>query len=166
MVGNIHFTTVCFIVVSLFLLLGSTPMFTIPNPFTDRASWQAIAAQKRHDIMAKIPDEWLLDMKVIEEARSRQSIAGGFFESLLDDQTRSITALDVIDLVESMRNKAWTAVQVVNAFSKRAAYAHQLGNYLLDIGFEQAIARAQELDNYVKEHDQLVGPLHGVPVTF
>ncbi|KAJ5947031.1 hypothetical protein N7466_000046 [Penicillium verhagenii] len=129
-------------------------MFNIPNPFAPHESWKTIAARKRQEVIAKIPNEWLLDAKVINAARSRQSIAGDFFEELLDDQTRSITSLDVTDLVESMRSKSWTAVEVVKAFSKRAAYSHQL-----------ALARAQELDNYVKEHDQLIGPLHGVPVT-
>lgn len=85
-----------------------------------------IAARKRHDVITKIPNEWLLDAHVVDAARLRQNISGNFFEELLDDQTRAITALDVTDLVESMRNKSWTAVEVVKAFSKRAAYAHQL----------------------------------------
>lgn len=128
MVGIVCRTAIYFIIIFVFLLVttASAPMFNIPNPFAPHESWKTIAARRRQDIIAKIPNEWLLDVKVIDAARSRQSIAGDFFEELLDDQTRSITALDVTDLVESMRNKSWTAVEVVKAFSKRAAYAHQL----------------------------------------
>ncbi|CAG8918953.1 unnamed protein product [Penicillium salamii] len=153
-----------FAVLIIVLTYTTADMF-IPNPFTRNPTWKRIAAEKRSAIMAKIPSEWILDTKVIEDARSRQSIAGDFFNDLLDAKTLSITALDVPELVQSMGNGSLTAVEVVNAFSKRAAYAHQLGNFLLEIGFEQAIERARQLDIHFKEHGELVGPLHGVPVT-
>ena len=36
---------------------------------------------------------------------------------------------------------------------------------LTEIFFQEALARAGELDNYRKEHGNVIGPLHGVPVT-
>ncbi len=36
---------------------------------------------------------------------------------------------------------------------------------LLEIGFDMALTRAQELDYYYKENKKLIGPLHGVPLT-
>jgi amidase len=36
---------------------------------------------------------------------------------------------------------------------------------LLEIGFDTALARAQELDDYFKTNSKLIGPLHGLPVT-
>jgi amidase len=35
----------------------------------------------------------------------------------------------------------------------------------LEIRFNEAIERAQELDDYFNEHKKLIGPLHGIPLT-
>lgn len=121
--------TIYYIITLVFLVLittGIAPIFAFLKPSTSQESWKTTAAGKKHDVMTKIPNEWLLEAKVIDAARLRQSISGDFFEELLDDQTRSITALNETDLVESMRDRSLTAVEVVKAFGKRAAYAHQL----------------------------------------
>ncbi|KAL8409425.1 hypothetical protein RB594_007744 [Gaeumannomyces avenae] len=127
--------------------------------------WGAVVARKLDADRAKIPREWRLEKAVVDRARSRQRIAGEFIEALLDEETLRITAMDVAALVETMGNGALTAVQVVTAFCKRAGIAHQLSNLLLEIGFDLAIERAEELDKHFREHGRLVGPLHGVPVT-
>jgi amidase len=49
--------------------------------------------------------------------------------------------------------------------SFRAVKAHEKTNCLTEICFEQALARAKELDDYFEKHGRLVGPLHGVPMT-
>lgn len=36
---------------------------------------------------------------------------------------------------------------------------------LLEIGFDIALSRAQELDKYFQENGKPIGPLHGVPLT-
>ena len=38
-------------------------------------------------------------------------------------------------------------------------------NCLHEIFFEQAFARARDLDTHFKEHKGVVGPLHGLPVS-
>jgi amidase len=38
-------------------------------------------------------------------------------------------------------------------------------NLLLEIGFDIALKRAQELDDYFEKHKKLIGPLHGIPLT-
>ena len=38
-------------------------------------------------------------------------------------------------------------------------------NLLLEIGFDGALARARELDEYFAKNGKLIGPLHGLPVT-
>ena len=37
---------------------------------------------------------------------------------------------------------------------------------MLDICFDDAIGRAKELDAYYKRNGKVIGPLHGLPVTF
>ncbi|KAK4450350.1 amidase signature domain-containing protein [Podospora aff. communis PSN243] len=127
--------------------------------------WREIVAQKLQEDDAKIPPQWRLSPDVISSARLRKRIAGDFIESLLDRETRRITSTDALDLVAAMKHGSLTAVVVVTAYCKRAAYAHQLSNILLEIGFDEALARAKELDDYFNEHGKLVGPLHGLPVT-
>ena len=41
----------------------------------------------------------------------------------------------------------------------------QQGNCLHEIFFDQAVARAEELDAYYKANGKTVGPLHGVPLS-
>ncbi|SPQ27180.1 4d5488d3-8290-446a-b4cc-13cd47e22ab9 [Thermothielavioides terrestris] len=127
--------------------------------------WKEAVADKLRADNAKIPEQWRLSADVIAAAKSRKQIAGDFIEDLLDSETLHITSADAPDLVAAMANGSLTAVQVVTAYSKRAAFAHQLSNLLLEIGFENALARAKELDDYFNTNNKLIGPLHGLPVT-
>ncbi|KAK3934289.1 amidase signature domain-containing protein [Diplogelasinospora grovesii] len=127
--------------------------------------WQVVAAEKRQADFAKIPPEWVLAPLVVAEAKMRRSLVGPFFEGLLDDETRRITVMDVPELFVHISHGSLTAVQVVTAFSKRAAYIHQLTRNMLEIGFDMALKRARELDEYFRVHGIPIGPLHGIPVT-
>ncbi|KAF8846807.1 amidase [Acephala macrosclerotiorum] len=130
-----------------------------------KQSWQVIAAEKRCRDMAKIPKDWILPESVVKESRARRSIMGNFIEDLLDGETLLITNLDVPEIVERTSNGSLTAVQVVTAYSKRAAYAHQLSHILLEVAFDIALERAKELDEYFEKNQKPIGPLHGVPLT-
>lgn len=92
-------------------------------------SWKGIVAAKVQADMAKIPKKWILEADVLENATSRSCIAGEFIESLLDDETRRITAMDDPELVQNMEDGSLSAVQTVRGFGKRAAYAHQLVSF-------------------------------------
>ncbi len=91
-----------------------------------RTPWYEIAAHKRASDLAKIPREWAVPSSVVEEARLQRSLVGAYIEGLLDAETRRITSMDVADLLRHMGSGDLTAVQVVTAFCKRAALAHQL----------------------------------------
>lgn len=88
--------------------------------------WQEVVAEKRRADNDKIPVQWRLGKGVIDEAKSRTRIAGEFIEGLLDRATLHITSTDPVDLLAGMANGSLTAVEVVTAFCKRAAFAHQL----------------------------------------
>ncbi|KAI0115731.1 amidase signature domain-containing protein [Nemania sp. FL0031] len=155
-----------FFITSLALTVKSIFGMHVPSPlFPSSRSWQDAVAAKVAADNAKIPEEWLLDREVIDAAKSRSAIAGDFIESLLDNQTYQITSMDVPDLLQAIGEKRLKAVEVVTAFCKRAAFAHQLSNLLLEIGFDIALRRAQELDDYFEKHGKLIGPLHGIPLT-
>ncbi len=132
---------------------------------TATVPWQAIAAQKRQRDMAKIPPEWRLPQDVLDPAKLRRNIADEFIDSLLDPDSKSLTNLDAPALMAMTANGSLTAVRLTTAFCKRAAYAHQLNQNLLQIGFYKAIERAKTLDAYWETNRRPMGPLHGLPVT-
>jgi hypothetical protein len=88
--------------------------------------WQEVAQAKRARELAKIPSEWRLSSEVKESALKRRVIAGEFIESLLDKETLHITRLDPVELMEKTGNGTLSAYDLVKAFSKRAAYGHQI----------------------------------------
>jgi amidase len=123
--------------------------------------WQEIAAEKRQRDMDKMPKEWILPFSVLNEGKKRRSIAGHFIKGLLDEETLLITKVDVPEIAERTSNSSLTAVQVVMAFSKRAAYAHQLVSLhkffppqsdenLLEIAFDIALEEPENLTNISK----------------
>ncbi|KAM3428137.1 hypothetical protein MY4824_009011 [Beauveria thailandica] len=127
--------------------------------------WKTVVAAKKAELAAKIPEEWLLSQGVIDHARSRRSIAGDFVDSLLDSHTRDITTREPTETARQIASGNLSSVDVVTAFCKRASYIHQISPAFLEIGFDLALSRAKELDEYFITHGQTVGPLHGLPIT-
>ncbi|KAL2312851.1 Amidase [Schizosaccharomyces pombe] len=72
---------------------------------------------------------------------------------------------DATALAEMIKDRKVTSVELVTAFCKRAAIAQQLVNCVNELFYEEALARAAELDEYYAKMGSLVGPLHGVPVS-
>ncbi|KAJ7199641.1 amidase signature domain-containing protein [Mycena pura] len=86
---------------------------------------------------------------------------------LLTPEELEITApiSDATTILERIKRKELTAVQVVTAFGKRAAIAHQLLSCLTDFFLEEALIRAKQLDDSYLKTGELVGPLHGLPIS-
>lgn len=76
-----------------------------------------------------------------------------------------ITDSSAPDILGNIGKGKWTAVQVTKAFSKRVAVAHQLTKCLSNMFFERDENRAKELDEYFVKTGELMGPLHGLPVS-
>jgi amidase len=86
---------------------------------------------------------------------------------LLTDRELEITDVeDCVALLEKLHSRQWSALEVTVAFCKRATIAQQLINPLMDMDIEGAIKRATELDDHLSKTGGLVGPLHGLPVSF
>lgn len=174
----IMFILLALLVWTSFFDVGVSSMGRIP-----RAHWREIAEAKRISILDSIPNEWRLDSPIIADASRQRTLAGSYMDSLLDEDTRVLTALDSSAIVEQVSKGLVTSVEIIRAFAKRTAIAHQIvrryaekpktqltdrdtqnGN-LLEFFYDLALERAQELDRYFKQYNSTVGPLHGLPVS-
>lgn len=86
---------------------------------------------------------------------------------LLTDRELEITDVeDCVALLDKIHSREWSAYEVTIAFCKRAAIAQQLINPLMDMDFEGAMQTAKELDDHLASKGTVVGPLHGLPISF
>lgn len=76
-----------------------------------------------------------------------------------------IISLDAVGLVEAIRRKAYTAVEVTEAYIISASIAQQATNCLTWYDSESALRQARSLDASFAKTGKLVGPLHGVVIS-
>lgn len=127
-------------------------------------SWHAIAARKQQERTSRTPREWLLKEPPFTYGPNAIDIPRRC--GLLTEHELSITENhDATSLLVELSKGTFTSEQIVTAFSKRAAIAQQVCNCLTEIFFEDAIARAKELDAYLKKNGRPIGPLHGLPIS-
>ena len=114
-----------------------------------------------------IPKEYLVPEELLPEGDldTADFNATEVPAKILDPKSLAITELTAVELAKKIKEKELSAVQVLTAFIKRATIAHQLTNCAMDIFFEDGLKRAQELDSYYETTGQLVGPLHGIPLS-
>lgn len=87
-------------------------------------SWEDVAKAKRDSISALIPEEWR-----IKDPSSRDDqvdVTGKYIQSFLSSTEVEITETDAADIARNVAARTWKAVDVIKAFSHRAALAHQL----------------------------------------
>lgn len=130
-------------------------------------TWREIAARKQEDRSNKIPKAWRLSAQAIQEAsRNTNLLSVPRTCGLLDRKELHITQdYDATGLVVELAAGRLTSVEVVQAFSKRAAIAQQLVNCLTETFFDDALARAEHLDDHLKRTGNTIGPLHGLPIS-
>ncbi|KAJ3572368.1 hypothetical protein NP233_g3128 [Leucocoprinus birnbaumii] len=69
------------------------------------------------------------------------------------------------EIVSRIKNKEWTASQVLEAYIARAKLAQEQTNCLTEVMFESAREQAKALDAEFAKTGELKGPLHGVPMS-
>ena len=85
---------------------------------------------------------------------------------LLTPEELAITdKYDARGLRDAIAQRKLSAANVITAFGKRAAIAHQVTNCLTDWFLPEALKRACWLDEQLEKTGKPVGPLHGVPVS-
>lgn len=127
------------------------------------ASWEDRVADKKQRILADIPEDFNHPelSYSLEDTASVQDIPLKY----LSKRELEITALDAAELVASIKNRKYTSVEALNAFTHRAVIAHRLLNCCLAFPYSAALERAQKLDEHLAQTGETVGPLHGLPVS-
>lgn len=117
------------------------------------------------DLATKIPKECYLPKDIIEKPPLNVTDIPRTCGILSKEEISITEDYDAIALAEAIAERKLTAVQVAKAFCKRAAIAHQLSCCLTDFFMEEALERAEFLDQYLERHNETIGPLHGVPLS-
>ena len=131
---------------------------------TGNAYFKQLVSAQLSRLENQIPAEYRLPASLLENPpRNVTSIPATC--GILTKQELAITELDATDVLANIASGTLTAVEVVTAFGKRAAIAHQLTACLTDFFLDEGIQRAKELDAYFKVHKKTVGPLHGLPIS-
>lgn len=134
------------------------------------APWVDIARRKRAARDGLIPAKWRISSSLIphdppKASNGPQSVLHVPSQVLSAAELEITEGYNVASLLSAIRRKKYTAAQVVDAFSHRAAVAQQLTNCLTEPLFTQAAARAVWLDQSLQDNGEVLGPLHGLPVS-
>lgn len=134
------------------------------TPDTDTPHWRQLALKHRQHQLSLIPPEWQLK-DIPSEAEARNAIP--IVEQHLSKEELEITALSqsLLSLQRAIRAKQYTAVQITKAFCHRAALLQQTSLCLTEIFFDSALTTAKRQDEHYASTGQLLGPLHGIPIS-
>ncbi|KZT27702.1 amidase [Neolentinus lepideus HHB14362 ss-1] len=129
----------------------------------DDAPWQKLRDRKVSDREALLNTrpQWRLKAPVPESAKDVSHLS----ISQLTDREKEIVHCDATSLVQRLASRRYTAVEVIHAYCHVATISQELTNCLTEIFFDEAIARAAELDRHLKDTGEVLGPLHGLPVS-
>ena len=152
--------------------LASTTYLLNVHPYTNLINmgeteqvpaWKLRARAKRAAQATLIPSEWRLkSIPDFTNARDYIRTSG-----LLSPTELAITEItDARVLQRNIQSGELSALAVATAYCKRAAIAQQLTGCLTEILFKRALARAKELDEFFEKEGRVIGPLHGIPISF
>lgn len=85
--------------------------------------WRAVHGRRKHEIESAIPDAYRLPSALLQ---SDNALRVPSQSGILTDRELQITESQAVNLLASLRRREYTAVEVVTAFCKRAAIAHQM----------------------------------------
>lgn len=130
-------------------------------------TWKDIAARKQQERDSRIPAQWRLQSSQIASCVVETSVldAPRKLRILTDAELKITEDFTATSLLNEIRTQNLRSVEVVRAFCKRAAIAQQLVNCCTEILFEDALARAEELDRHLATTGKTIGPLHGLPIS-
>ncbi|KAG9010311.1 hypothetical protein FRB94_010661 [Tulasnella sp. JGI-2019a] len=137
-----------------------TPPCTPPS----EPSWTAIAAGKQADRERQLAkwSHWRLGDRLPSPDVDDVS---EIVLCNLNSREREIVQSDATDILRRIRTRELTAVEVLTAFCKVTIPAQETLNCVTEIFFEQGFERAAQLDKHLEETGEVVGPLHGLPVS-
>jgi amidase len=131
---------------------------------TGTDAYTAQAEEIRAKMEASIPDALRLPKELLEDLPADVSGVPASC-GLLSSGELAITELDATSVRDRIAEGSLSAVEAVTAFGKRAAIVHQVTACLTEWFLDEGIQRAMELDEHFARTGQVVGPLHGVPIS-
>ncbi|PGG97214.1 hypothetical protein AJ79_09297 [Helicocarpus griseus UAMH5409] len=127
------------------------------------AHWKETVREKRRQQAESIPAAWRLP-SIPDDFVSSTDVIDSC--DILTDWEKQITQnTDASALLSKMASREMSSLEVATAFCKRAAVAHQLINCCTEMFFDRALQRARELDEHLARTGNVVGPLHGLPMS-
>ncbi|KAH7112465.1 acetamidase [Dendryphion nanum] len=129
------------------------------------SKWEQVAAAKRAALSEQIPLEYRIPNHLIPPEAQLDVTPFPKESGWFSQKELEITESNATTILHNIASRAWSAEEVTKAFCKRAAAAHQLTNCLSEIFFQEGIAAAKALDDHHRTTGQLVGPLHGLPIS-
>ncbi|SCU97420.1 LADA_0H06194g1_1 [Lachancea dasiensis] len=106
---------------------------------------------------AAIPSAEVLDSDPVDATK--------FWNLLSSEEQNIVGNLTIADLTQKQLSGELTALQITEAYIKAAIVAQLATNCVMQFLIPEALQRARELDQYLKDTQKLVGPLHGVVVS-
>ncbi|CAN6600798.1 hypothetical protein TRVA0_001S09406 [Trichomonascus vanleenenianus] len=89
----------------------------------------------------------------------------GLPKQYLDPADFAIVERDPLALVGDIKARKVTAMQVAGAYLRAAIVSQRLVNCVCEFLPEFAYKRARELDEHLEKTGELMGPLHGIPIS-
>ncbi|SJX60145.1 related to amidase (acetamidase) [Sporisorium reilianum f. sp. reilianum] len=120
-------------------------------------------AQRDAALRQALPDEGLPAQRllVVQDSKSLlHGLAVGLAPGDLD-----ILSSDIAGITSSIKAGRWTATQVLCAYVRATRRAQLRTNCLTEVFVDQALERAAQLDAHFAQTGELVGALHGVPLS-
>ncbi|KAJ3576037.1 hypothetical protein NPX13_g3837 [Xylaria arbuscula] len=128
--------------------------------------YKVLAAEKISKQRSKIPEAWLIPSSVIYQNVTNVMDVPVTCGVLTDVECDITSNYDASALREKITKGIFSVEQIIIAFCKRAAIAHQLVNCLTEIFFDKAIERARDLDAQRRANPRdLLPPLFGIPIS-
>ncbi|KAB8266302.1 amidase signature domain-containing protein [Aspergillus pseudonomiae] len=129
------------------------------------SSWQAIAKSKQESLRAAIPSEWIIPPHLLPPDHQTDVTSFPRQSGWFTNRELEILSTAAPRILAHLETGSWTSEEVTKVFCKAAAAAHQLTNCLSEILFDEAIARAKELDQHLQKTGKPKGPFHGLPIS-
>ncbi|SNX81425.1 related to amidase (acetamidase) [Melanopsichium pennsylvanicum] len=108
-----------------------------------------------------LPDEKSTNAIIVQDIKSPYHGLGiGLHEYDLE-----ILSSDIAGITSGIKARRWTSTQILCAYVRATRRAQIRTNCLTEVFIDKALHRAAELDEHFSKNGELVGPLHGVPLS-
>ncbi|KAF9879590.1 amidase [Colletotrichum karsti] len=126
--------------------------------------WEAVAEVSRQILRDSISKKWVLHR--LPEGKDAGNVVQFLDQcGILSAEELDMTRSNVQRLLVKYKSGDWTAEAVTTAFSKRATVGNQLLNFATEFLAESALEQARALDLHFQKTGNLIGPLHGIPIS-